>query len=176
MPEGDTVYATARRLTEALGGDTLTVGELRHPRLSTVDLRGRVMPRAVSVGKHLFLRFDGELSLHCHLGMDGSWRVYSRRPPISHRVRAVLATSHRYALGESLVEMALLSTSDEKKVVGHLGPDLLDPDWSDTHQADAVRRLTADPDRELGQALLDQRLVAGATMQIVTKRRPWSGR
>lgn len=161
MPEGDTVYATARRLTEALGGVALTVGELRHPRLSTVDLKGRVMSRAVSVGKHLFLRFDGELSFHCHLGMDGSWRYYARRPPIGHRVRAVLAIPRRYALGQSLLEMALLSTSDEHTLVDHLGPDLLDPDWTDESKAEAVRRFTADPDRELGQTLLDQTVMAG---------------
>jgi endonuclease VIII len=161
MPEGDTVYATAHRLTEALGGATLTKGELRHPRLATADLTGRTFTRAASVGKHLFLRFDDELSLHCHLGMDGSWRVYDRRPPINHRVRAVLATAEKYALGQSLLEMALVRTPDEKRLVSHLGPDLLAPDWSDTHHAEAVRRLTADPNRELGDALLDQRLLAG---------------
>jgi endonuclease-8 len=180
VPEGDTVHATARRLTEALGGATLVRGELRHPRLSTVDLAGQVMLRAVSVGKHLFLRFDNEVSLHCHLGMDGSWRVYSRRPPISHRVRAVLATPQRYALGESLVEMALVATSDEKKLVAHLGPDLLARDWSDEALAEAVRRLTADPDRELGQALLDQRVMAGvgnvykAELCFLLGVSPWS--
>jgi endonuclease-8 len=155
------VYATARRLTEALGSSTLVKGELRHPRLSTVDLAGRVLLRAVSVGKHLFLRFDEDLSLHCHLGMDGSWRVYNRRPPINHRVRAVLATPERYALGTSLLEMALVATADEKRLVGHLGPDLLAADWSDSTHAEAVRRLTADPTREVGAALLDQRLMAG---------------
>jgi endonuclease-8 len=139
----------------------LIKGELRHPRLATADLAGRTFLRAVSVGKHLFLRFDDELSLHCHLGMDGSWRVYNRRPPINHRVRAVLATQEKYALGTSLLEMALVRTADEKRLVSHLGPDLLAPDWSDAHHAEAVRRLTADPGRELGEALLDQHLIAG---------------
>ncbi|HEX6356505.1 DNA-formamidopyrimidine glycosylase family protein [Actinophytocola sp.] len=161
MPEGDTVYATARKLTEALGGVTLVRGELRHPRLSTVDLAGRVMVRTVSVGKHLFLRFDSEVSLHCHLRLDGSWRVYSRRPPINHRVRAILATPQKYALGELLHDMALVSTSDESKLVAHLGPDLLDPEWSDEHAEEAVRRLNLDPARELGEALLDQQVMAG---------------
>jgi endonuclease-8 len=161
MPEGDTVYATAHRLTEALGGVTLVRGELRHPRLSTVDLAGRVFDRAVPVGKHLFLRFDGDLSLHCHLGMDGSWRLYARRPPLSHRVRALLVTRQQFAVGTSLLEMALVATADEKKLVAHLGPDLLDPNWSDDSLAEAVRRLTADPERELGQALLDQTVMAG---------------
>jgi endonuclease-8 len=161
MPEGDTVYATAHRLTEALGGATLTFGELRHPRLSTADLAGRVFDRATSVGKHLFLRFDDDLSLHCHLGMDGSWRIHDRRPRLNHRVRAVLATPQRWAVGTSLLELALLPTSAEHRLVAHLGPDLLDPDWTDESLAEAVRRLTADPGRELGPALLDQRLMAG---------------
>jgi len=161
MPEGDTVYATARRLSEALGGAILVKGELRHPRLATADLAGRTLRQAVSVGKHLFLRFDNDHSLHCHLGMDGSWRVYNRRPPINHKVRAVLATADRYALGTSLLELALIPTADEKRLVSHLGPDLLAPDWSDTHHTEAVRRLTAAPDRALGEALLDQRLLAG---------------
>jgi endonuclease-8 len=134
MPEGDTVFATARRLTEALGGVTLVRGELRHPQLSTVDLTGRALERAVSVGKHLFLRFDKALSFHCHLGMDGSWCIYdqSRRAPVNHRTRAILGTPHRVALGQSLLEMAL-ATPDEQKLVGHLGPDLLDPEWSAEH-------------------------------------------
>jgi len=161
VPEGDTVYATARRLTSALGRTVLTRVELRHPRLATADLTGRVFEGARSVGKHLFLRFGGALSLHCHLGMDGSWRVYTNRPPISYRTRAVLATADKVALGNLLMEMALVRTPDEHRLVDHLGPDLLDPGWSDEHHAEAVRRLTADPGRELGDALLDQRLMAG---------------
>ncbi|GAB1513947.1 DNA-formamidopyrimidine glycosylase family protein [Actinophytocola sp. KF-1] len=161
MPEGDTVYATAHRLTEALGGVTLTRADLRHPRLSTVDLTGRVFDRAVSVGKHLFLRFGGDVSLHCHLGMDGSWRVYTGRPQINFQTRAVLGIPGKTAVGKLLLEMALVATRDEHRLVDHLGPDLLDPAWSDELKAEAVRRLTADPARPLGEALLDQTVMAG---------------
>jgi endonuclease-8 len=163
MPEGDTVFATAHRLTDALAGVTLVRGELRHPRLSTVDLTGRVLDRAVSVGKHLFLRFDRALSLHCHLGMDGSWKLYdqSRRAPVNHRTRAILGTRQHVALGQSLLEMALVSTAEEHRLVGHLGPDLLSPDWSDEHAEEAHRRLGVDPNGEIGLALLDQTLMAG---------------
>lgn len=182
MPEGDTVFAAARRLTVALAGVPLVRGELRHPRLSTMDLAGRVMERTVSVGKHLFLRFDEELSLHCHLGMDGSWRIFdqSRRAPVNHRTRAILGTAQKVALGQSLLEMALLRTADEHRLVGHLGPDLLAPDWSDEHLAEGVRRLTADPNRELGLALLDQTVVAGignvykAELCFLLGVSPWS--
>ena len=180
MPEGDTVYATAHRLTDALGGATLTRADLRHPRLSTVDLTGRVFDRAVSVGKHLFLRFGGELSLHCHLGMDGSWRIYTGRPLINHQTRAVLGIPGKTAVGRLLLEMALLSTSDEHRLVDHLGPDLLDPGWSDEHHAEAVRRLTADPTRPLGEALLDQTVMAGVgnvykvELCFLLKVTPWT--
>jgi endonuclease-8 len=182
MPEGDTVFATAHRLTDALAGVTLVRGELRHPRLSTVDLKGRVLDRAVSVGKHLFLRFNRALSLHCHLGMDGSWTLYdqSRRAPVNHRTRAILGTPQRVALGQSLLEMALVSTSDERRLVGHLGPDLLGPDWSDEQAAEARRRLRSDPAREIGLALLDQTLIAGvgnvykAELCFLLGVSPWS--
>jgi endonuclease VIII len=163
MPEGDTVYRTALRLTQELAGKPLRRAELRHPRLATADLTGRVLGRAHPVGKHLFLRFDGDLSLHCHLGMDGSWRFYDRRgrAPVGHWTRVLLATDDRLALGQKLLELALVRTSQEARLVGHLGPDLLDPAWSAEHEAEAVRRLTADPGRELGLALLDQTVVAG---------------
>lgn len=163
MPEGDTVYRTARLLTEALGGATLRRADLRHPRLSTVDLVGRVVAGVRSVGKHLLIRFDGDLSLHNHLGMDGSWRLYdpNRRAPVTHRTRVLLETADTLALGQNLVELALVRTGDEGRLVGHLGPDLLDPDWSTEHAATAAARLGADPGRELGLALLDQTLMAG---------------
>jgi endonuclease-8 len=73
----------------------------------------------------------------------------------------VFATADVWVLGVLLHDMALLSTSDEVKLVAHLGPDLLDPYWSDESLAEAVRRLSARPDRELGQALLDQTVMAG---------------
>jgi endonuclease VIII len=52
----------------------------------------------------------------------------------------------------------LIRTSEEPQVTGHLGPDLLGPDWD---RAEAVRRLAVDPDRPIGEALLDQRNLAG---------------
>ncbi|MGQ0841092.1 DNA-formamidopyrimidine glycosylase family protein [Actinokineospora sp.] len=164
MPEGDTVYRTAAILAEALTGHVLTQGELRHPRLSTVDLKGRAVLGLRTVGKHLFLRFDRDLSLRSHLGLDGTWHVYARgarwRRP-GHQARAILATPDRQAIGFALHELALVPTAEEDRLVSHLGPDLLDPQWSDEHVAEAVARFTAQPDRELGLALLDQRVVAG---------------
>jgi endonuclease-8 len=164
MPEGDTVHLTARRLDAALAGHRLRRGELRHPRWVTHDLAGRTVLAVRGVGKHLFTRFDAGLSLHSHLRMDGSWHLYrpgDRWLGPGHEVRAVLATDERVAVGFRLHDLELLATADESRLVGHLGPDLLDPTWSDAHLAEAVRRLTADPATEIGLALLDQRVVAG---------------
>ncbi|MBC6447670.1 DNA-formamidopyrimidine glycosylase family protein [Actinokineospora xionganensis] len=164
MPEGDTVYQAAARLAAALTDRVLTTGELRHPRLSTVDLKGRTVLGPHTVGKHLFLRFDRDLSLHSHLGLDGTWQVQPRgvrwRRP-AHQARAVFTTAEHQAVGFLLHEMALVSTGEEGRLVAHLGPDLLDPTWGDEHAAEALARLTAGPEREIGLALLDQRVMAG---------------
>jgi endonuclease-8 len=164
MPEGDTVFLTARRLNAALAGHRLRRAELRHPRWVTHDLAGRTVLAVRSVGKHLFTQFDAGLSLHSHLRMDGSWHLYrpaDRWRGAAHDVRAVLATDERVAVGFRLHDLELLATDDEQRLVGHLGPDLLDPAWSETHQIEALRRLTADPATEIGLALLDQRVMAG---------------
>ncbi|HEU5470581.1 MAG TPA: DNA-formamidopyrimidine glycosylase family protein [Actinophytocola sp.] len=161
MPEGDTVFLTARRLAAALAGKVLVRGEIRHPRLSTVDFAGRVVRGAGSVGKHLFIRFDRELSLHNHLGMDGSWRLAGPAARLGHQVRVVLVTADKAAIGVNLHKLALVPTTEEHRLVEHLGPDLLAADWSDAHAAEAARRLSGQPDREIGVALLDQRAMAG---------------
>ncbi|MFL6145246.1 MAG: Fpg/Nei family DNA glycosylase [Labedaea sp.] len=161
MPEGDTVFQTAKRLGTALAGTPLVRGEIRHPRLSTVDLAGRQVLGTRSVGKHLFVRFDRDLSLHNHLGMDGSWRFVGPGARLGHQARVVLAVPSTVAVGVNLHQLALVPTPEEHRLVAHLGPDLLDPDWSAALEQEAADRLGRDPGREIGQALLDQRLVAG---------------
>lgn len=164
MPEGDTVHLAARRLDAALTAHRLVRGELRHPRLSTHDLAGLAVRGVASVGKHLLTRFDDGTSLHSHLRMDGAWHLYEPgrrwRGP-GHQVRAVLAVPDQVAVGFRLHDMALVPTEQEHRLVGHLGPDLLADDWGAVIEAEAVRRLAAQPDREIGLALLDQTVLAG---------------
>ncbi len=76
MPEGDTVYLTARRLHEALAGRPVLAGDFRVPHLATADVTGRSVVDVVPRGKHLLIRFDDGRTLHTHLWMDGSWQVY----------------------------------------------------------------------------------------------------
>jgi endonuclease VIII len=164
MPEGDTVYLAGKRLRTALSGQQLTRGELRHPRLVGHDLAGRTVLDVASVGKHLFTRFDDGRSLHSHFRMDGAWHLY--RPGMAwqrpvHEARAVLETEERVAVGFALHDLELLPTDAEDRIVGHLGPDLLDPGWSDGHAAEALRRFTARGASEVGLVLLEQRVMAG---------------
>lgn len=161
MPEGDTVFLAGRRMHEALAGKTLRRGELRHPRLSTLDLAGLDVVGVRTYGKHMFTRFSDGHSLRSHFRMDGAWHLYRpgerwRRP--AHQARAVLETEDRQAIGFALHDMEFVPTSDEDRLISHLGPDLLAPDFD---AAEAVRRLTEDLSRPIGLALLDQRVMAG---------------
>jgi endonuclease-8 len=160
MPEGDTVWRSARHLHEALAGRELTRTDFRVPTYATVDLRGSRVDEVVSRGKHLLIRTP-EHSIHSHLKMEGAWHVYRlgspwRRP--GHSARAVLENDEWQAVGFSLGILEVLPRSDEQSVVGHLGPDLLGPDFD---LDEAARRVAAEPDRPVFLALLDQRNVAG---------------
>jgi len=160
VPEGDAVWLTARRLHEALAGRVLTRSDFRVPRFATADLTGRTVTEAVSRGKHLLVRAEGGVTVHSHLRMDGSWRVRpaAERVADSHRIRLILANDAWQAVGYRLGMVEIVPTKSEDSVVGHLGPDLLGPDWD---PAEAVRRLAAAPARPIGEALLDQRNLAG---------------
>lgn len=185
MPEGDTVLQTAERLDAALAGHVLVRSDLRVPRFATADLTGRTVSGVTARGKHLLTRIEGgsegALTLHSHLRMDGSWRVYAEgerwRGGPSHQIRAVLATADHTAVGYRLPVLELLRTEDEHRVVGHLGPDLLGSDWD---PATALRNLLADPGRPLGEALLDQRNLAGignvykCELCFLARVTPWS--
>ncbi|TYL55711.1 Fpg/Nei family DNA glycosylase [Nocardioides sp. BGMRC 2183] len=175
MPEGDTVYRTAALLDRALSGRVLERADLRVPRHATADLSGAAVLATVPCGKHLLTRFDLDgalLTLHTHLKMEGVWRVHrpgARWERPGHTARAVLLAGPPLdrrgapveAVGFSLGAVDLLATAAESDVVGHLGPDLLAPEWDEHLAARAVDRLQASPHRPLRSALLDQTNLAG---------------
>ena len=162
MPEGDTVWRAARRLHEALAGEVLIRSDFRVPKYATVDLTGRRVLSTVPRGKHLLTRFEGGLTLHTHLRMEGAWKVYGTgerwRGGPGYQIHVILGTFDRTAVGYRLPVLELLRTTEEERVVGHLGPDLLGPDWDPER---ALANLRTDPARPLGEALLDQRNLAG---------------
>lgn len=159
MPEGDTVFRAARRLHEALAGREVTRFELRVPRHATADLRGETVHEVIARGKHLLLRI-GAFTLHSHLKMEGRWLVFRPGEPWrtpAFQARAIVGTAGAVAVGFEIAMVDLVPTADEDELVGHLGPDLLGPDWD---AAEAARRIAADP-RAAHVAILDQRNLAG---------------
>ncbi|MGV8910848.1 MAG: Fpg/Nei family DNA glycosylase [Propionicimonas sp.] len=162
MPEGDTIWRTARRLSEALADEVIINADLRWPRLSTADLRGMRTLEVASRGKNLLHRLDSGLTLHSHLRMEGQWRVettegLANRTLANPQLRALVSTSRWTALGIRLGEMHLLETRDESRLLGHLGPDVLGTDWD---AGEASSRM-ATSRATIGAALLDQRNLAG---------------
>lgn len=180
MPEGDTVWQTARRMHRALAQHVLTRSDLRVPAHATADLTGRTVLDVTPRGKHLLTRIEGGLTLHSHLGMEGSWKVYAPGERWSggpgHQIRVILGTSGPTAVGYRLPVVELLRTTDEERVVGHLGPDLLGSDWD---PGLALTNLLRDPTRQLGEALLDQRNLAGignvykSELSFLIRATPW---
>ncbi|MCW2779742.1 MAG: DNA-binding glycosylase/AP lyase [Marmoricola sp.] len=159
MPEGDSVWQTARRL-DALSGQVLTGRDFRIPSLATTDLTGRRVLGTVSRGKHLLTRFQDGITLHSHLRMEGSWDVATPGSPwrrAEHEVRAVLRTEKTQAVGYAIL-LDIVPTEAESSLVGHLGPDLLGDDWD---PVEAIRRLQRFGHVSVGEAMLDQRNLAG---------------
>jgi endonuclease-8 len=156
VPEGDALHRAAGRL-QVLVGERIHV-EARHPRAQATGvaarLDGRVLERVEAQGKNLLLRFEGGFVLRSHLRMNGSWSVVpagSDPPGLPWLV--LRGNDHQAVLrGGGVLELTDRATSN-------LGPDILDdPPDLDTMVA---RLRVVDAHRELGEALLDQRLVAG---------------
>ena len=164
MAEGDTVLRAARRIEEALAGHSLSASapNLRGKAAGVERLDGRTLERADARGKHLLIHF-GELVLHSHLGMSGSWHVYRHGEPWRKPVGAawaVLGANRAEAAQFGGPTLRLLRASSVRRdpVLARLGPDILAPDFDAERIAHSLAGV---PDRSLGDALLDQHLVAG---------------
>jgi len=156
MPEGDALHRAARGL-QVLVGERLEV-ETPHPRARVTRvaqrLDGRKLLGVEAVGKNLLLRFEDGLVLRSHLRMSGRWQVLPRNGTRRGTPWLVL----RGAESEAVLWDGPVLELDESRVRS-LGPDIL----ADPPNLDAmVARLRgADPRTAIGEALLDQRLVAG---------------
>jgi endonuclease VIII len=167
VPEGDTIHHAANRIRPVLAG---RVPEVRtpHPRFGRdrwpERLGGREVEAVDAHGKHLFIRFAGDLVIHSHLRMTGWWGVFPhgarwRRSP--RRAWLVLsAGGHDVVQFDGpVLELMTASRARFDQNLAGLGPDVLAPEF-DAHRF--LRRLHEDdPTRPIGDALLDQRNVAG---------------
>ena len=156
MPEGDSLHRAARRL-QALVGETVAVAA-PHPRAAAAGvaerLDGRRLEAVEAVGKNLLLIFEGGLVLRSHLRMSGRWQVRERGRAARGTPWLVLSGREREAVlwNGPVLELTARATR-------RLGPDILAE--SPGLAAMIANLRCEDPGRELGDALLDQRLVAG---------------
>jgi endonuclease VIII len=165
VPEGDTIHYAANRIRPVLAGHVPDALETPHPRFARSRWDERLAGRAVTsvdaYGKHLFLRFEGGLTIHSHLRMTGSWRVLDGRYP---RPRTAWLAIRRDAtevvqLKGPVLELMTESRTRFDQRLANLGPDILAPEFDAER---FLRRLRDDdPTRPIGDALLDQRTIAG---------------
>jgi endonuclease VIII len=168
VPEGDTLHNAAKRVGGALVGKEILSLETPHPRFRMdrwpERLAGRGVRQVDARGKHLFVRFEGDLTLHSHLRMTGKWGVYQQgqrwtRSP--RRAWLVVRTAEHDVVqfdGPVLELMTDSRTRFDLRLAA-LGPDIVAEGFD---EAAFLRRLREDdPTRGIGDALLDQRLVAG---------------
>jgi endonuclease VIII len=168
MPEGDAIRTAANRVGAALIGREIESIETPHPRFGRDRWPERLAGRGVRAvdahGKHLLIRFDGGLTIHSHLRMTGAWGVYARGERWRrgrHRAWLVIRTadSEVVQFDGPVLELMTDGRSRFDARIAQLGPDVLADEFD---EAAFIRRLREDDQtRTLGDALLDQRIVAG---------------
>jgi endonuclease-8 len=168
MPEGDTIHHAANRIRPVLAGRVPDEIATPHPRFGRdrwpERLAGRRVEAVDAHGKHLFLRFEGDLVIHSHLRMTGWWGVFDqgtrwRRSP--KRAWLVLRAQGRDVVqfDGPVLELMTASRARFDQRLAALGPDVLAPEFD---RERFLRRLREDdPTRPIGDALLEQRNVAG---------------
>jgi endonuclease-8 len=165
MPEGDTIHHAANRIRPVLEGRVPDGLATPHPRFGRDGWPQRLAGRAVTSvdahGKHLFLRFEGGLLIHSHLRMTGRWRIRDAGPPAPRTAWLAIARGGREVLqlnGPVLELMTDMRARSDQRIAG-LGPDIL---ARELDEAAVLRRLREDdPTRPVGDALMDQRTIAG---------------
>jgi len=168
MPEGDTIHNAALRVGNALLGKEIRSIEMPHPRHATDRWPERLAGRAVRAvdarGKHLFIRFEGDLTLHSHLRMGGKWGVYERgrRWTRSERRAWLIIRTDEHDVVQfdgPVLELMTDSRTRFDRLLAGLGSDIVADDFD---ERSFLRRLREDDGtRDIGDALLDQRNVAG---------------
>ena len=167
MPEGDTIYRAAVAMHRALAGRVVTRFESVYPAVTRVaddrPIVGRTIESVSARGKHLLIAFSGDLVLRTHMRMNGSWHLYRagikwQRP--ARDMRVLVGAGDVEAVGFNVPVAELLTARELARhtQLSALGPDLLDPAFD---PAEAARRMRARGSDAVGDALLNQRVLAG---------------
>jgi endonuclease VIII len=168
VPEGDTLHRTANGLAPHLVGRPVTAARVRAGGPQVQRIVGATITSVEAIGKNLLIRFDNGLALRTHLRMNGSWHRYRpgerwRRPPSAARLVVEVPGAVAVCFDAPVVELFESRAEPIHPTIARLGPDLLDPAWTDAAAEEAHRRLR-DPARapeSISAALLDQRALAG---------------
>ncbi len=167
MPEGDTIFRSARTLDRALGGKAVTGFRSEYALLTRFEdntpLTGRTIERVEARGKWLLMHFSGDAILVTHMLMNGSWHIYrpgERWQMAASNMRLVIETSDFVAVGFNvpLAEMHTAQSLAREKKIPPATSHVLGGDFD---VSAAVQRLLGCSDMELGDALLRQRVLAG---------------
>jgi endonuclease VIII len=165
VAEGDTLARIATVLGETLVGQRVEAAQARPGSAALDRVSGTTIESVEARGKHLLIGFDNGLTLHTHLGLHGSWHRYRpgeawRRPRA--RAAAILQTPRTVAVAFDAPTVELLDTRalDLHPRLRRLGPDASAADF-DFEATLASLRAPANAERAIGDALLDQRIVAG---------------
>jgi endonuclease-8 len=168
MPEGDTIHRAAERMREVLEGrvpEVILAPQPRHRADRWPErLRGRAVRAVEARGKHLLVRFDGDLTLHSHLRMSGLWvvgREGQRWRRAARRAWLVMRCDGWEVVefdGPVLELMSDFRARTDPRLAA-LGQDVLGEDFD--RDRFLARLRAGDVARPLGDALLDQRILAG---------------
>jgi endonuclease-8 len=165
VPEGDSIHHAANRIRPVLEGHVPDELATPHPRFGRdrwpERLSGRAVTSVDALGKHLFLRFEGGLVIHSHLRMTGRWRVRDAGEAWPPRTWLALRRDDAQVLqlGGPVLELMTESRARLDRRIAGLGPDILAPELDEPR---FLRRLREDdPTRPIGDALIDQRTIAG---------------
>ena len=167
MPEGDTIFRSARALNQALAGHVVTRFETAYAPLAAVHdqspVTGRAIERVESRGKWLLFYFSGDLILVTHMLMSGSWHIYrtgERWKRAHSHMRVVIAASEFEAVGFDVpvARFHTARTLERHTSIPALGPDLLGQTFA---KDEAAQRLLAHSDEEVANVLLNQQVMAG---------------
>ena len=167
LPEGDTIFRAARTLNRALAGQSVTAFESELPGLNRrhddTPVTGRTIERVTAAGKHLLMHFSGDLVLRTHMRMHGSWHIYRpgekwQRSRRDMRIRIITGEFEAVGFNIPVAEFTSTRGLTRHRELRALGPDLLSAEFE---AADALPRIRDRGAITIGDALLNQRLLAG---------------
>ena len=165
MPEGDTIHRAARRMDAALRGREMVLADAPNPRSPihgrASKLQGSVLERVEARGKHLLAHFSTGDVIHSHLGMNGRWWITADGQMPYGKPWLILSSGRGIAsqTGGKLLRLISESRVRNDRGLAQLGPDPLGGSFDTAEAAARLRRLGAG--REIGDALLDQTIIAG---------------